>query len=112
MNASELLISLAQLKKAWRIANPPGKKIIEKESLKLRELLYKATHKYAWHIRAKTLQSTYMKLFTDEELIILGQKVQKARQMGGEKIKLKFGLNYFKDLNKLSQAAKKLKKQS
>jgi hypothetical protein len=52
-----------------------------------------------------------MKLFTDEELIALGRKIQEQRKMGGEKIKLKFGLNYFKDLNKLSQAAKKLKKQ-
>lgn len=51
-----------------------------------------------------------MKLFTDEELIALGMKAQEYRKKGGDTIKVKFGLNYFKDLNKLSQAARRLKK--
>ena len=50
-----------------------------------------------------------MKL-TDKQLIAIGLQVQAARKKGGDKIKTKFGLDYFKNLNKLSQAAKKLKK--
>lgn len=45
IKAKDLLFSIAQLKKQHKLANPQGKKLIEKEATKVRELLWKETHK-------------------------------------------------------------------
>ena len=47
---------------------------------------------------------------TDLEKLALADNVISWRRKGGEKIKSKFGLDYFKNLNKLSQEKRKANK--